>query len=242
MDKQRQILIVNDDGIEAPGIILLAGIAKAFGEVTVVAPASQCSAMSQKLTIYTDLVLARRDFPVPGVRAFSVTGTPADCVKVALHFVCERKPDVIFSGINHGINSGYDIAYSGTMGAAMEGLMNGIPAIAFSSDHRTDLSLPAEYIAPILEELLPQPLSDAVWNVNFPRSPDGECKGILRDRKVAHMQMFLDNYLSEEQADGSLRVTPRAVIADVDMTAEGTDLNACLNGYISVGKVFCSVL
>ena len=130
-----KILIVNDDSIHAPGIAVLAKAAMSLGEVWVVAPSHQCSAMSQKVTIRGSLTVERvNDFPVPVKAAYQVSGTPADCVKAALLQLLDEKPDFVFSGINDGYNVGYDIAYSGTLGAAFEATMSGIPAIAFSCE------------------------------------------------------------------------------------------------------------
>ena len=127
-----RILVVNDDGIKAPGIKRLVQMAAGLGEVWVVAPAAQCSAMSHRITVRGDLEVKPYDFPVTGVTAYSVGGTPADCVKVALGCLMTEKPDIVFSGINAGYNVGRDILYSGTIGAAMEALCWGVPAIAFS--------------------------------------------------------------------------------------------------------------
>ena len=150
-----KILISNDDSIHAPGIALLAKVAMEFGEVTVMAPAQQCSAMSQRLTVFNDLKLEKvEDFPVPVHAAYKVDGTPADCVKVALHYVLEEKPDYVFSGINDGYNVGYDISYSGTLGAAFEAVKNGVPAIAFPLLRMTGWVLP---------RLIWLPLSGNCW-------------------------------------------------------------------------------
>ena len=105
-----KVLIVNDDSISAPGIAMLAKAAAELGEVWVVAPKHQCSAMSQKLTIHGDMLLEKAvDFPVQGVKAYCLEGTPVDCVKVALQHLMQEKPDFVFSGINNGYNTGYDI-------------------------------------------------------------------------------------------------------------------------------------
>ena len=135
MDKKLKILLVNDDGISSPGIVHLAEMAMQLGEVWVAAPSSQCSAMSQKLTIFQPLDVEEYDFPLPVAGAYSIGGTPADCVKTALKAVLPVRPDVVFSGINIGYNAGFDIAYSGTVAAAIEAVLNGIPAIAFSAQH-----------------------------------------------------------------------------------------------------------
>ena len=127
MNKKTNILIVNDDGIESYGIAKLAAMAANFGDVWVVAPEGQCSGMSQRLTIFSELNVQEREFPATVRAAYSVSGTPADCVKVALKSLLPVWPDYVFSGINAGFNAGYDIAYSGTVGAAMEAVLHDIP-------------------------------------------------------------------------------------------------------------------
>lgn len=126
-----KILLVNDDGIEAPGLLALYQAAKDFGDVTIVAPARQQSATSHSITI--DSPLFYKTFPYQdGARAYSVSGTPVDCVKIALNIILEQKPDLVLSGINWGSNLGASIIYSGTVGAALEASFHQIPAIAFS--------------------------------------------------------------------------------------------------------------
>ena len=149
-----RILIVNDDGIKAPGIRKLAELSMQLGEVWVVAPKSQCSAMSQRITLFEDIEVTPECYDVDGVRAYSVGGTPADCVKVALEFLMPEKPDVVFSGINSGYNTGIDILYSGTVGAAMEALANGIRSFAFSNKNDTSWETADAYLISIVKELL----------------------------------------------------------------------------------------
>ncbi|MDO4974407.1 MAG: 5'/3'-nucleotidase SurE [Eubacteriales bacterium] len=237
------ILVVNDDGIEAEGIRVLAEQASRIGDVWVAAPDHQCSAMSQRISIFEPLVIRRVDFPAPVKTAWSICGTPADCVKAALGHLLPVRPDLVFSGINNGFNTGFDIAYSGTIGAAMEGLMNGIPAFAFSNCYRGDFALIERELFPIMEELLAEPAGPGlIWNVNFPGGGLGDFRGILRDRRVAPTQLYLDHYTLEPQADGSLHMHNRGVPAAPDLAPEGTDVHAVLNGYISIGRVRCNVL
>lgn len=238
-----KILVVNDDGINSKGIVKLAALAARFGEVKIVAPAEQCSGMSQKLTINSDIELCRVDFPLRGVEAYSLTGTPADCVKIGLKYVMTDRPDWVFSGINNGCNTGYDIAYSGTIGGAMEGLMNRIPSIAFSShkpDYFDDID---EFIVPVAEELLALPAPEgAIWNVNFPSVPPSEVKGIMRERPVAAMQMYEDNYKVTAYPDGRTVFRTNSRMVGPDEAPEGTDIHTVLNGFISIGRVACRVL
>lgn len=236
--KRLKILVVNDDGILSPGIERLARNAARFGEVWVAAPASQCSGMSQRLSISGTLTLEEPAFPAPVNGAYAIGGTPADCVKVALKSLLPVKPDFVFSGINFGYNTGYDIAYSGTVGAAMEAVMNGIPAIAFSTQHDGSYDVTDKYIEQITEELISAPPAPGeIWNVNFPGCPLEEFKGILRDRTPAPMCVFENYYSKSVQTDGPALLTPYAVQLRDGDAPEGTDIHAVVNGWISVGKV-----
>ena len=235
-----KILIVNDDSIHAPGIGLLAKAAMEFGEVTVVAPASQCSAMSSKLTIRGSLRVEKvEDFPVPVKAAYKVDGTPVDCVKVALHYILEEKPDYVFSGINDGYNVGYDIAYSGTLGAAFEAVMGGIPAIAFSNAMHAPMHIAEAHLGTVIRELLDAGQGPGeVWNVNFPSVDCDEFKGILRERSVAGVPVYQEKYIPTANADGStsLEIAGQPLPAESRVPA-GTDVDAVMHGYISISKV-----
>ena len=115
------ILVTNDDSIEAPGIHALVEAVKDLGDIYVVAPAQQHSGQSSSITVDSPLRIKELPEAPDGVRYFVVNGTPVDCVKLALHAIVPRKPDFLFSGVNHGSNSGNSITYSGTMGAVLEG-------------------------------------------------------------------------------------------------------------------------
>ena len=121
------ILCSNDDGILAPGLALLAEACREIGEVTVVAPDREQSGTSHSLTLHRPLRPARRPDG-----AFQVDGTPTDCVMLALETLMPERPDFVFSGVNHGPNMGEDVLYSGTVSAAMEGVMLGVPGVAIS--------------------------------------------------------------------------------------------------------------
>jgi len=234
-----KILITNDDSIHAPGIELLAKAAMEFGEVTVVAPAQQCSAMSQRLTVFNDLKLEKvEDFPVPVYAAYKVDGTPADCVKVALHYVLEEKPDYVFSGINDGYNVGYDISYSGTLGAAFEAVKNGVPALAFSAAKNDWLAVAEAHLAPIIRELLEAGQEPGtVWNVNFPARIPEDVVEILRDRTIAPVSMYQEEYVGTQQEDGSVLLGVKVKLVSNDRIPEGSDAHAVRSGCISIGKV-----
>ena len=234
-----KILVVNDDSISAPGIEVLAGAAAQFGEVVVVAPEFQCSALSQKLTLRETLPIRQvDDFPVPVQEAWELEGTPVDCVKVAVDYVLKSKPDLVLSGINNGYNVGFDIAYSGTLGAAFEAARHGIPAMAFSITSNAHLAAAEPHLTYILKELLDEKLDRGeVWNVNFPALNKRPLMGILRDRPVAQTGMYSEKYEESRREDGTVELIIRGTpMADADIPG-GTDAAAVRAGYISVSRL-----
>jgi len=126
------ILVTNDDGIIAPGIRALISVMKELGEVVVVAPDSPQSAMGHAITINDTLKLTKVQIDNEVEKEYSCSGTPVDCVKIAVNEILKRKPDLCVSGVNHGSNSSINVIYSGTMSAAVEAGIEGIPAIGFS--------------------------------------------------------------------------------------------------------------
>lgn len=231
-----RILITNDDGIDAPGIRKLVQIARDFGEVTVIAPDSQRSATSHQSTFGTPLILKEHDFGIEGVKSYSLSGTPADCVRVGVLKIMDPKPDVVLSGINNGYNLASDIQYSGTVGAALEAAFYGIQAIAVSIGKLDCLELADLYLPGLLDEYINKPLGkDQVWNINFPECTPSECKGILHDLKVSKDDFYDDDITAVKQDDGSFVLTE---VARRNWTAtEGTDLHAIINNYIAAGPV-----
>lgn len=236
-----RILVVNDDGIQAEGIRLLAQEVSGLGEVWVIAPDSQCSAMSHRITVHGDIHIRESKFPVKGVWAYCVSGTPADCVKVGIGYLMPEKPDVVLSGINHGYNIGFDIAYSGTVGAAIEAVLNGIPAIAFSNEGNGIYDVAKEYLHPVVRDLLGRTISAGeIWNVNFPGCTLAEYQGIREDVSIGQRPFYLDHYEKEEQPDGSVCLTSRCL---PDVSAEaGTDIDAVLGRCIAIGKIKSHVI
>lgn len=219
-----KIWVVNDDGIDSNGIKALARHAAVFGDVTVIAPVDQCSGMSSYITLglygepRTEDKFQKVPFGVEGIDAYAVKGTPTDCVIMAEHFLKE-KPDFLFSGINRGENAGLDILYSGTIGAAMEALVSGIPAIAFSQKWEvTDFDLVDQEIDGIIKELLSRKLpANQIWNVNFPAFRPETFKGILWDCVPSQRRY---NQTAEETND-----------------VEKADRVALEQGYISIGTI-----
>ena len=234
-----KILVVNDDSISAPGIVVLAKAAAQFGDVWVVAPEFQCSALSQKLTLRETLPVKQvADFPVPVEQSWQVNGTPVDCVKVALDYVLKEKPDLVLSGINNGYNVGFDIAYSGTLGAAFEAARHGIPAMAFSITSNAHLSAVELHLTEIIRELMDAELNRGeVWNVNFPALNKRPLQGILRDRPVAQIGMYAEKYVEQVNPDGSVELICEGIPTTNDQIAPGTDAAAIRGGYISISRI-----
>lgn len=165
------ILISNDDGIHAPGIHYLIERMKHHGEVIAVAPDAPRSGQSSAITVDAPLFL-KEHHNFDGARVFSVSGTPVDCIKLALHAVVPRKPDLMVCGINHGTNAGNCVLYSGTMGAVLEAATVGIPAIGFSLLHhsiKADFSKCADTVHAVTTAVMKNGLPDGVClNVNIP--------------------------------------------------------------------------
>ena len=233
----RKILITNDDGIYADGLIRLVKAAKKYGEICVVAPESQRSASSHSITLHSTLDVFPADFPDKDVKAFFCCGTPADCVRVGLRYIMAGKPDAVLSGINFGYNVATDLQYSGTAAAALEASFQGIPAIALSENASALHEVTDHYLDPILSRLLLMPAGDQkIWNVNFPGCPLSECRGVLYERTVSGGKIFDDHYIRQEKLEnGGVRVLVRGVRDE--RAEEGTDLHAVNNNYVSVGKV-----
>ncbi len=177
------ILVSNDDGITSKGILTLVNAMKQLGDVIVVAPDGPQSGMGHAITVGETLRL-EENFIFDGVKAFECSGTPADCVKIARHFVFKegRQPDVIVSGVNHGSNTSISVLYSGTMSAAIEGAIEGTPAIGFSLcdfSYDADFSHIEEYLVKITRQVLNKGLPKGIaLNVNFPPKRHEAIKGI----------------------------------------------------------------
>ena len=231
----RRILITNDDGIAADGLIRLAAAAQKYGEVWVVAPDSQRSAASHSITLHTYIDAFPHDFPVAGVHAFACSGTPGDCVRVGSLNIMPQKPDLVLSGINYGYNVASDIQYSATAGGAFEGSFQGYPSIALSEQACPCHEVTDAYLDAVLKELIGlHPAEGEILNVNFPGCRLAECKGILRNRKVSRGMFYRDHYNVQAQLpNGGLRLM---VEGDYNEDAEpDTDFRAVVENFISIG-------
>ncbi len=237
MDKSRVILITNDDGIESDGLRRLAILAKDYGEVWIVAPDGERSASSHSITLMREMDIYPYDYDVDGIKAFTCSGTPADCIRVGSLEVMPYKPDVVMSGINLGYNSGTDIQYSGTCGAAFEAAFQGYHSIAVSEGHSEIHEVADRYLKEILDELIDKKLDfGQIWNVNFPNCSLKECKGILRDRTVSRGLFYEDGYkLVSNLPEGGRRYEVDGKM--VFRSEEGSDLRALIDNYVSIGIV-----
>lgn len=180
----RKIVVSNDDGITSKGIDTLVRIAAEFGQVIVVAPDKPQSGMGHAITIGETLRLGKNHlWDNLGIDAYECSGTPADCVKLAKNYVLNKhKPDLVLSGINHGSNTSISVLYSGTMSAAIEGALGGIPSIGFSLcdwSHEADMEHAVPYIRTIIKNVIEKGLKKGIaLNVNIPSSASGPIKGI----------------------------------------------------------------
>ncbi len=232
----RNILITNDDGIQADGLRRLAAAAASFGQIWVVAPDTERSALSHGITLREPLEVLPYEFPVQGVRAFSCSGSPADCVRVGGLSVMGAAPDLVLSGVNYNYNVASDVQYSATVGAAFEGAFQGWHSIAFSEG--TDAHVVTDaYLEKVLEMLIDAPLGHGqIFNVNFPGCALDEYRGILENRTVSKGMVFRDHYnMIEERKDGGKRWMVEGVYTPE--AEEGTDYRAVLDNYISIGIV-----
>ena len=232
------ILVVNDDGITAPGIKALVEAVKHLGEVVVVAPDSPQSAMGHAITISKPLRLKQVDDVFGDIKAFHCSGTPVDCVKLAVDKVMHRKPDLCVSGINHGSNSSINIIYSGTMSAALEASLEGIPSIGFSLcdyRHEADFAPAAYYAKYIAEQVLNKGLpTHTLLNVNIPKLSLNEIKGVKIARQAR--AKWEEEYLERLDPMGKPYYWLTGKFVNYDH-GQDTDEWALANGFVSVVPV-----
>lgn len=232
------ILVTNDDSIVAPGIRALIDVMKTIGEVVVVAPNKPQSAMGHAITINDTLHLDKVSLDKDLDLEYSCSGTPVDCVKMAVHEILKRKPDLCVSGINHGSNSSINVIYSGTMSAAMEAGIEGIPAIGFSLlDYKWDANFePAKpFIKKITEKVLSDGLpKDVILNVNIPNLEAEQIKGIKIARQAK--AQWIEEFDKRTNPMGKDYYWLSGEFVNQDQ-GEDTDEWALANGYISVVPV-----
>jgi 5'-nucleotidase len=231
------ILITNDDGITAPGIRSLVEAVKHLGKVVVVAPDKPQSGMGHAVTIGTPLRMNKVDM-FEGVESWQTSGTPVDCVKLAVDKILHQKPDICLSGINHGANHSINVLYSGTMSAAMEAAIEGIPSIGFSLlDFRfeADFSAAQHYVTKIVSSILTMKADKhLLLNVNIPAVPQKEIRGIkVCKQAYAKYQEDFDERM-DPQGKKYYWLTGEFINFD---KAKDTDVAALQKNYISVVPV-----
>lgn len=235
MKKMPHILVTNDDGITAPGIRALVEVAKKFGKVTVVAPDSPQSGQGHAITIDAPLRINKMNV-FEGVDSYSCSGTPVDCVKLGNNILFKNGlPDLCVSGINHGSNAAVNILYSGTMSAAMEASLEGIPSIGFSL---LDFKWDADFTGAkkVADELIYKVLQHGLgggklMNVNVPNLPASELKGmkICRQGKARWIEEFQEGV--DPRGKSYYWLTGKFVNQD---PGEDSDVWALENGYASI--------
>ncbi|MFV0564972.1 MAG: 5'/3'-nucleotidase SurE [Flavobacteriaceae bacterium] len=238
MNTKPLILITNDDGITAPGIRALIEVMNTIGEVVVVAPDSPQSGKGHAVTIDSTLYIERVTVNGGPQTEYSCSGTPADCVKLANREILTRTPDLCVSGINHGSNSSINVIYSGTMSAAIEAGIEGIPAIGFSLldfAWNADFEACKGFIKTITKSVLKNGLPKGiVLNVNIPKLKETDIKGIkiCRQAKANWVETF--DKRKTPQGKDYYWLTGKFVNLD-----QGTDTDewALANGYVSVVPV-----
>ncbi|MBI2768543.1 MAG: 5'/3'-nucleotidase SurE [Burkholderiales bacterium] len=225
-----KILISNDDGYQAPGIVALYEALKDVAEVEVVAPEHNNSAKSNALTLHSPLYVH-----TAGNGFRYVNGTPADCVHIALTGLLGYRPDLVVSGINNGANMGDDTIYSGTVGAAMEGYLFGIPAIAFSQTEKgwAHINDAGRFARELVQQVMAHEIGGKAWllNVNIPNKPFDE----LKPMKVCRLgrRHAAEKVISQDSPRGDTMYWIGGAGAAKD-GAEGTDFHATAQGHVSM--------
>lgn len=231
------ILVTNDDGITSPGIRVLVEEMRKLGTVIVVAPDSPQSGMGHAITIDNVLRLEKVQM-FDGVESYECSGTPVDCVKVAVDKIINGKPDLCVSGINHGSNSSINVLYSGTMSAAMEAAIEGICAIGFSYlnySHDAGLDLPRKVVRDVSKHVLKNGLpKDVLLNVNIPDIPLSQYNGLRVCRQA--VAKWEEEFTERLDPRGRKYYWLTGKFANYD-GGDDTDEWALANGYASVVPV-----
>ena len=237
-NKKPLILVTNDDGVTAPGLRSLIEVMKAIGEVIVVAPDKPQSATGHAITINNTLYLNKISKENDSILEYSCSGTPVDCVKLAVNEILKKKPDLCVSGVNHGSNSSINVIYSGTMSAAVEAGIEGIPAIGFSlldynwdADFEPVKSFVKKIVLETLEKKLPP---GVILNVNFPKLKEKEIKGIKICRQAK--ALWIEKFDKRQTPFGKDYYWLSGEFVNEDK-GDDTDEWALENGYVSVVPV-----
>lgn len=235
MRKKPLILVTNDDGITSPGIAALVEVMKELGEVVVIAPDKPQSGVGHAITIHSTLRIHKTKFHNVRIE-YSVSGTPVDCVKMCISEILKQKPNLCVSGINHGSNISINVIYSGTMSAAIEGAIEGIPSIGFSLMHDSidaDFSASKKIAKAIAGQVLQHGLpKDICLNVNIPRLNLSEIKGI----KICCQARanWIEEFDRRKDPAGNPYFWLTGKFVNYDEGKTDTDVWAVKNGFVSV--------
>lgn len=231
------ILITNDDGVTAPGIRNLVEAVKDLGKICVVAPDKPQSGMGHAITIGHPLRMNQVQL-FEGIESWQISGTPVDCVKLAVDKILHRKPDICLSGINHGANHSINVIYSGTMSAAMEASIEGIPSIGFSlMDYsmEADFSASRHYVRTIVQKVMAmKPDNHFLLNVNIPNVPLAFIKGIKICRQAN--AKYREEFDERRDPHGRKYYWLTGEFLNMD-SGEDTDVWALENKYVSMVPV-----
>ena len=234
-DTRPFILISNDDGVYAKGLAELVKVARRFGRVMVVAPERGESGMSHAITIKNPLRITKVK-EEKDLQIYSLNGTPTDSIKIALNQLVDRVPDLILSGINHGSNASISVIYSGTLGAAREGCLNGIPSIGFSllnHDKDADFTTVSHFLPRIIEEALKNGIADQTFlNINFPDIPVKEINGVKICRKTKGV--WKEEYEKRTDPSGGTYYWLTGAFSNFECDAKDTDEWALANNYVAI--------
>jgi 5'-nucleotidase len=233
--KRPLILVTNDDGITAPGIATLVDVMKTLGDVVVVAPDKPQSGMGHAITINSTLRINKVN--IYGVKEeYSCTGTPVDCVKIAINKILKCKPDLVVSGINHGSNMSINVIYSGTMSAAVEGAIESVPSIGFSLLNESidaDFSASKKIVKIIAKQVLENGLPKGVClNVNIPKVKSDEIKGIKVCRQAK--ANWVEELDERKDPSGKSYFWLTGRFENYDKGKKDTDVWALENQYVSI--------
>lgn len=238
MSKKPLILVTNDDGITAPGVRALIEVMNSIGDVVVVAPDSPQSGMGHAITVNSTLHLDRVNHDEASQAEYSCSGTPADCVKLGIREILEKRPDLCVSGINHGSNASINVIYSGTMSAAIEAGIEGIPAIGFSlCDYNWNANFEPckSFVKTIVQNVLNYGIDQGtVLNVNIPKLEKEAIKGIKICRQAK--ANWVEEFDKRQNPYGKDYYWLTGKFVNLDK-GEDTDIWALENGYISVVPV-----
>ncbi|MBI5365886.1 MAG: 5'/3'-nucleotidase SurE [Planctomycetes bacterium] len=235
------ILLLNDDGIDAPGLVALRGALARFARVSVVAPRYEQSGVGHSITIFKPLAVHVRSNADRRVQAM-VEGTPADCVKLALGDLLKKRPDLVISGINLGTNAGINVFYSGTVAGAMEAAFSGVPAMAISlaTKQEPDFACAARVAVHLIRKVLPDHCTPGVvFNINIPNLPWEKLRGVVFTRQDS--SPYVDSFDRREDPRGQtyywmrgdMRLRPAGTLWS-EADEPPSDVEALRDGYVTI--------